>query len=311
MKGAKYKIFDDLSFESKVVETKQGNVEYFLTEEENKEKPVVACSHGGIGGVDQSRLMLDWVNKEKYRLLCVSRPGYLLTPLESGASIEEQADLFVQLLDVLEIQKVVMVSASAGGPPAYSFAIKYPERLWGLVAIDSISGYYDMPETVGPIAAMFFTTNFGQKILKAIGEKKPEWFAKEIFKSEAYFTKEQIKTHIDYIIKNKKSVSFMKAFMDIMNPYNLRKPGTDNDMKLYRQLTHLEVEKIKVPTLVIHGTHDADVKFYDGVYAYENIKNATRYWIEEGSHLGFWLNKDAKNAQKFAHDFLDNSYKSH
>ena len=106
MKGAKYKIFDDLSFESKVVETKQGNVEYFLTEEENKEKPVVACSHGGIGGVDQSRLMLDWVNKEKYRLLCVSRPGYLLTPLESGKSIEEQADLFAQLLDVLEIQKV-------------------------------------------------------------------------------------------------------------------------------------------------------------------------------------------------------------
>jgi len=32
MKGAKYKIFDDLSFESKVVETKQGKVEYFLTE---------------------------------------------------------------------------------------------------------------------------------------------------------------------------------------------------------------------------------------------------------------------------------------
>lgn len=67
-----------------------------------------------------------------------------------------------------------------------------------------------------------------------------------------------------------------------MNPYNLRKPGTENDMKLYRQLTHLEVEKIKVPTLIIHGTHDADVKFYDGIYAYENIKDVKRCWIEEG-----------------------------
>ena len=36
MKGAQYKIFDDLSFESKVVETRQGKVEYFLTDEENK-----------------------------------------------------------------------------------------------------------------------------------------------------------------------------------------------------------------------------------------------------------------------------------
>jgi len=84
MKGVQYKIFDDLSFESKVVETKQGKVEYFLTDEENKEKPVVMCSHGGMGGVDQSRLMLDWVKRDNYRLLCVSRPGYLLTPLESG-----------------------------------------------------------------------------------------------------------------------------------------------------------------------------------------------------------------------------------
>ncbi|MCX6234245.1 MAG: hypothetical protein NT175_05905 [Bacteroidetes bacterium] len=59
MKGAKYQIFEDVSIESKLVETKQGKVEYFLTDENNKEKPVVMCSHGGIGGVDQSRLMLD------------------------------------------------------------------------------------------------------------------------------------------------------------------------------------------------------------------------------------------------------------
>jgi len=80
-------------------------------------------------------------------------------------------------------------------------------------------------------------------------------------------------------------------------------------MKLFRQLTHWEIEKIKVPTLIIHGTHDSDVKFYDGVYAYENIEDAKRCWIEEGSHLGFWLYKDAKKTQKYAQDFLDNLYK--
>ncbi len=29
MKGRQYEIFDDLTFESKVIETKQGKVEYF------------------------------------------------------------------------------------------------------------------------------------------------------------------------------------------------------------------------------------------------------------------------------------------
>ncbi|NQT65418.1 MAG: alpha/beta hydrolase [FCB group bacterium] len=306
MKGTKYEIFDDLTFESKVIKTKQGKVEYFLTDEESKDKPVVLCSHGGIGGVDQARLMLEWVNKDKYRLLCVSRPGYLLTPLGSGQSIEGQADLFATLLDSLAIEKIFMVSASAGGPPAYTFAMKYPKKLLGLIAIDSVSGFYDMPETVGTISAMLFTSNFGQKILKTIGRKRPEWFASEIFKSEAYYTKKQFKKHVNYVTIDDYAKKFIQGFMNSMNPYNPRKPGTDNDMELYSHLTHLKVEDITVPSLIIHGTHDADVKFYDGVYAYENIKNAQKYWIEEGSHLGFWLNEDSKNAQKFAQKFLDN-----
>lgn len=306
MKSAEYKIFDDLSFESKVVETKQGKVEYHLSEGDG---PVILISHGGLGGLDQARVMASWVDDAKYRLLCPSRPGYLGTPLESGKTIEEQADLFAALLDVLKIDKVAIVTASAGGPPGYVFSIRHPDRVWALVAIDSVSGYYDMPETAGVIAQTLFMTDFGQKILKKIEEKKPDLFLKQIFQSEAYFTKEQIRKHIDYALNSPSAVAFMGAFMNTMYPYKPRKVGTENDMEEYRKLTHLPLEKIRCPSLIIHGTHDADVKFYDGVYAYEHIKNAKRYWIEEGSHLGFWLNKDAKNAQKFAHDFLDNLYK--
>jgi len=306
MKSAEYKIFDDLSFESKVVETKQGKVEYHLSEGDG---PVILISHGGLGGLDQARVMASWVDDAKYRLLCPSRPGYLGTPLESGKTIEEQADLFAALLDVLKIDKVAIVTASAGGPPGYVFSIRHPDRVWALVAIDSVSGYYDMPETAGVIAQAIFMTNFGQKILKKIEEKKPDLFLKQIFQSEAYFTKEQIRKHIDYTLNSPSAVAFMGAFMNTMYPYKPRKVGTENDMEQYRKLTHLSLEKVRCPSLIIHGTHDADVKFYDGVYAYEHIKNAKRYWIEEGSHLGFWLNKDAKNAQKFAQDFLDNLYK--
>jgi len=78
----------------------------------------------------------------------------------------------------------------------------------------------------------------------------------------------------------------------------------DNDMDQYRKLTHLPLEKIQCPSLIIHGTHDTDVKFYDGVYAYEHIPSCERYWIEEGSHLGFWLSPHAQEAQKATRDFL-------
>jgi pimeloyl-ACP methyl ester carboxylesterase len=285
-----------------VIDTATGKIEYDLTEGSG---PVVLVSHGGIGGVDQARVLANWVDTGKFRILSPSRPGYLGTPLDSGKTIEEQADLFAALLDELKIDKAAVISASAGGPPAYMFAIRHPDRVRALVAIDSVSGFYDMPETAGAIAQAIFTTQFGQKLLKKIGESKPEMFLQEIFQSEAYFTKAQQKAHIEYVLGSPVAVEFMRAFMATMNPYNARKPGTDNDMVQYSKLTHLPVEQIKCPSLIVHGTHDADVKFYDGVYAYEHIPHCERFWIEEGSHLGFWLCPNSVKAQKTAVNFLD------
>jgi hypothetical protein len=41
------------------------------------------------------------------------------------------------------------------------------------------------------------------------------------------------------------------------------------------------------------------------VYAHERIPKAERFWIEEGSHLGFWLSPHAAQAQGAAREFLD------
>ncbi|MDD5561727.1 MAG: alpha/beta hydrolase [Candidatus Omnitrophica bacterium] len=300
-------ILSSLKMNPKIAITKNGRIEYDITE---GSLPVVLSMHGGLGGLDQARVMVSWLDENKYRLLCPSRPGYLGTPLESGKTIEEQADLFAALLDELKIDKVACVAASAGGPPAYMFAIRHPDRVWALVAIDSVSGYYDMPDTAGFFVQLLFLSPLGQKLNKILSDKNPAMFLQQLYQSEAYFTKEQLKKHVDFALKSPGGLDFVKAFMDTMYPYDVRKPGTENDMEQYRKLTHLPVEKIKCPSLVIHGTHDADVKFYDGVYAYEHIPGAERYWIEEGSHLGFWLSPHAQTAQEIAGDFLDRNAKA-
>jgi hypothetical protein len=53
----------------------------------------------------------------RYRALTCSRPGYLNTPLASGRGLAEQADLFAALLDALAIERVSVVTVSAGGTP--------------------------------------------------------------------------------------------------------------------------------------------------------------------------------------------------
>ena len=54
----------------RVIETVVGRAEFDLTE-----GVVVLTSHGGIGGVDQARVMLGWLDPAHYQLLSVSRPG--------------------------------------------------------------------------------------------------------------------------------------------------------------------------------------------------------------------------------------------
>ncbi|MBN1431513.1 MAG: alpha/beta hydrolase [Methanomicrobiaceae archaeon] len=296
----KIEILKGVYIEPKIIETKLGPVEIELTEGDG---PVLMGIHGGLGGIDQCRAAIDFGAKD-FRLLSLSRPGFLGTPLESGKSLEEQADLFAAVLDELEIDKVAVFSISAGGLSAYTFAARHPDRIWALITADSISGYYDLPETAGPITQMIFLSDPGQKLLQKMTKAKPDAFIKEIFKSEAYYTKDQLKKHLDFVINDSYAKDFATAFMNTMYPYKPRKAGTMNDVDISRTIRHLPVEKIKCPTLVVHGTHDADVKFYDGVYAYEHIENAERIWVEEGSHLCFWINPKSKEVQKQAVEFL-------
>jgi pimeloyl-ACP methyl ester carboxylesterase len=294
-------ILPGLSIEPSTVFTEKGTIEFDTS---GTNGLVILSIHGGIGGADQARLMANWLDSRTYRILSPSRPGYLGTPLSSGKTFEQQADLLVALLDHLNIEKVAVVCLSAGGPPAYQFAIRHPDRIWALVAIDSVSGSYHPPETAGPLTEAIFMSRLGQKIVKGIMDKQPQWLLAEVFQGIGSFTKEQKKRQIDHVLNDPQALAFLKALLDTMNPYAQRKKGNENDMQEFLKLTHLPLEQIQCPSLIIHGTHDADVKFADGVYAYEHIPLAERYWIEEGDHLGFWLSQHAEQAQECARAFL-------
>jgi pimeloyl-ACP methyl ester carboxylesterase len=295
-------VLPGISIRPQVAHTSKGLIEFDFTDGSG---PVVMCIHGGIGGCDQARIMAEWIDPARYRILSPSRPGYLGTPLETGRTIEQQADALLALLDILRIKRVTIVGALAGGPPAYSFAIRHPKRVDGLIIIDGVSGFYDIPETAGPFTQAIFLSELGQKLLLKVGVWKPRIVLQSLFQSEGLFTTGQIEKHIEYVMADERLLAFVKAFTATMSPHRLRTVGTENDIEQYRQCHHLPVERIKCPSLIIHGTHDADVKFYDGVYAHEHIPDAERFWIEEGSHLGFWISPNAGAAQQAAKEFLD------
>ena len=67
--GAARDVLPGVRIVPRMIETTAGKVEFDLTEGEN---PVVLASHGGIGGSDQARVLLSWLDPAHHRLLSVS-----------------------------------------------------------------------------------------------------------------------------------------------------------------------------------------------------------------------------------------------
>src|SRR5262245_52693438 len=87
---------------SEIIKTTKGLIEFARA----WTGPVILQVHGGATGYDQT-LALSWdVHQDGFTVITPSRPGYLRTPVATGATPEQAADALAGLLDVLGITKV-------------------------------------------------------------------------------------------------------------------------------------------------------------------------------------------------------------
>ncbi len=298
--GTEKEILEELKAGSELIDTAKGVVEYATAGEE----PEILGIHGGVGGYDQGLVLCKPFIENGFSVICPSRPGYLRTPASTGRTFAQQADSFAALLDVLGIDKVAVVCGSCGGPPAYEFAMRHPDRTTALVAIDAISCQYLMPEQIGRFTQAIVLSNPGLWLAELIAVNFPKPVLKQILKTEGYLTKGELKERVSHVLKDTHKLEFAVDLLRTMNPYKPRKEGTEIDLEEGAKIDKLPLEEVKAPSLIIHSKKDADVKFSDGEYAASTIPNAEHFWIESGTHLGFWLSGQAEEAQALVVDFL-------
>jgi pimeloyl-ACP methyl ester carboxylesterase len=114
---------------SSIAETAAGKIEYAVA----GTGPPLLSIHGAGGGYDQGLLIAHDLFGDRFRVIAPSRFGYLRTPVPDDTSPAAQADAAAALLDVLGVDRAVVVGASAGAPSAMQLAIRQPARVAALI----------------------------------------------------------------------------------------------------------------------------------------------------------------------------------
>jgi 2-hydroxy-6-oxonona-2,4-dienedioate hydrolase len=129
-----------------MIETSQGPIEYSTL---GQGSPILVI-HGTGGGWDQGIYAASGVVPYGFRLIAPSRFGYLRTPLPTDPSPQHEADTWASLLDALKIDKVAVMSFSAGAAPAVQLALRHPNRVSSLVLFVPAAGGMYAPIAKGP-----------------------------------------------------------------------------------------------------------------------------------------------------------------
>lgn len=238
---------------ARVIETARGRIELARV---GTRGPAVLVLHGTPGGYDQAVGLGEAAQQAGFQFLAVSRPGYLRTPIEMGRTPAEQADAYAALLDALDIERVAVVGISGGGPSALEFAVRHPDRCWALVDLMGVSRSR-LPDETGPaddldspIFQMLLGTDFGGWLVGSMLRRDPATML------EALIPDPEIRARIlDDPGKLERFVALAESSLALASR---RSVGTANDIEQFAALD-IELERIRAPTLILHGTADVNV----------------------------------------------------
>ena len=278
--------------ESQTVTTSLGEVEFA---EIGSGSPVLAI-HGTPGGSDQGVLMGRFLAAAGFRVIAPSRPGYLGTPLTDAlATPDGQADLHAALLDELGIDRAAILAWSGSGPSSYRLAAKHGERVSALAASAAVSRRYEVESTTTD--GFMFGTAAGNWLMRVLVAHAPEQVVQGELDAEGDLTKEQIEERTKAVMADPDKSAFALGMALTTSTRGDRRAGYENDLEQLAAIESLGLEEIAVPTLIIQGTADTDVRPEFSAHAAETIPDARLVEIESGTHLALFLSDEAGAVQ--------------
>ena len=282
--------------ESRIDNTGKGPVEYTLL----GSGPVILACHGTSSNCFSNDAYAPLL-EAGFAVLTPSRPGYGRTLLKVGASAAEAADALVALLDSLEIKTCTVMAISGGGPTGVALTANWSQRVRRLALIAAITrpedranepAYHNQIAFYGPMHGVTWN------MLCLVSRLSPQNMARQ---SMAIFS-----NHDPEDALRRLTPDDVKDICRFYQRHSSR-VGALND------LTHTVgkelLQRVQVPTLVIHSREDKSVPFSHAEWSLAHIPHAELCESGFTGHF-YWVGPDYQRVSQQLVAFLRADAKS-
>jgi len=231
-------------------------------------KPVVLL-HGFMSMAYDWRFNIQELSKH-FSVYALDLPGfgYSDKPLNFGYNSDGYAEFIVSFLNEYNIDRAVLVGNSMGGQIALMTCLKYPERVAGLVLIDS-GGYPQSVEFL-PFKLLY---------IPVIGEVSMALVNRTVIKI-------MLKTGI-YFNDSFATDEVVNNYYDVYGTANARKMPPIIMRRIMKDEAHItsNLSNIKCPTMIMWGAEDKVISPSRAEMFQRDISNASALIVPRAGHM--------------------------
>jgi len=231
-------------------------------------KPVLLL-HGFMSMAYDWRFNIQELSKH-FSVYALDLPGfgYSDKPLNFGYNSDGYAEFIVSFLNEYNIDRAVLVGNSMGGQIALMTCLKYPERVAGLVLIDS-GGYPQSVEFL-PFKLLY---------IPVIGEVSMALVNRTVIKI-------MLKTGI-YFNDSFATDEVVNNYYDVYGTANARKMPPIIMRRIMKDEAHItsNLSNIKCPTMIMWGAEDKVISPSRAEMFQRDISNASALIVPRAGHM--------------------------
>ncbi|MCK7580716.1 MAG: alpha/beta hydrolase [Chromatiales bacterium] len=262
---------------SQIAQTPCGPIEYAVA----GDGPPVLVVHGAGGGFDQGLDFSKPLVERGFRVIAMSRFGYLRTPLPADATPAAQADAHACLLDALRIQRAAILGISAGAPSLQQFALRHPQRTTALILV--VPAAYRPPS--GDDTRTTVASN-GVEFLRDTALRLDFLFWAWIRFAPDSVTRVVLATDPALVASASREEQAEVAMVrEHILPVSPRRSGLLNEARVMSSLERYPLERITAPTLAISAQDDYYDTYESARYTAAQVPRARFLGYPTGGHL--------------------------